>query len=67
MNNQCEKSEVSSSELTVNKNDTIPPSIPFKKVICKVCNIFCDTQKAFNDHMNGRKHRTNVKFISVSY
>ncbi len=67
MNNQSAKPEVSAPEPTANDNNLVPPLIPTKKLNCHVCNVSCNSQQMFDNHVSGRKHQTKVKANSVSY
>jgi hypothetical protein len=61
VNNQSEK-----SELPVNENKIVPPLIPSKKLNCNICNVSCNSQQMFDNHIGGRKHQMKLKSASVS-
>lgn len=44
-----------------------PPLIPTKKLNCNVCNVSCNSQQMFDNHVAGKKHQTKLKLSTVSY
>ena len=67
MNNEAEKLEGSRSESTVNEKPTVPASTSPRKLNCNMCNISCNSQQMFDNHIAGRKHQMKLKSNNVSY
>ncbi|CAF0914720.1 unnamed protein product [Adineta steineri] len=59
-NNQNQKVEVSSSE---EKSTTSLPAI--NKHICHLCNVICNSQQMWDDHINGKRHQTKLKLHNL--
>jgi hypothetical protein len=62
VNNQNEKPEASLSE--INKPSALPLT---NSLICHVCNVTCNSQRMFEDHINGKKHQIKLKLNNVSF
>lgn len=62
MNSKSEKPDVSLSE--TGTTSSLPVA---NNIICHVCNVMCNSQRMFDDHINGKKHQIKFKLQNVSY
>ncbi|CAF3466874.1 unnamed protein product [Rotaria socialis] len=61
VNNESEKSDVTLSELNANETQIEPPVMPPKTLNCNMCNISCNSQQMFENHVSGKKHQAKIK------
>ncbi|CAF4811686.1 unnamed protein product, partial [Rotaria sp. Silwood1] len=61
VNNENEKSEISLPVESINEIQIVPPLIPSKKLNCNMCNISCNSQQMFDNHIAGKKHQMKLK------
>ncbi|CAF1205735.1 unnamed protein product [Rotaria sordida] len=66
VNNENEKSEISVSDEIINEKQIAPPLIPTKKLNCNMCNISCNSQQMFDNHITGKKHQMKLKLSNLS-
>lgn len=66
MNNQGEQTEVKVSETVPVEQPIATPLIPIKKLNCNMCNISCNSQQMFDNHIAGKKHQMKLKQSMVS-
>ncbi|CAF4411771.1 unnamed protein product [Rotaria socialis] len=66
VNNESEKSDVTLSELNANETQIEPPVMPPKTLNCNMCNISCNSQQMFENHVSGKKHQAKIKLNNVS-
>ncbi|CAF4349420.1 unnamed protein product [Rotaria sp. Silwood2] len=66
VNNESEKLEISLSEQTINEKQNVPPLIPSKKLNCNMCNISCNSQQMFDNHIAGKKHQMKIKLSNLN-
>jgi hypothetical protein len=60
---ESEKPAISLSESIVPTS----PLIPSKKINCNMCNVSCNSQQMFDNHIAGKRHLMKVKLNNVSY
>ncbi|CAF2054499.1 unnamed protein product [Rotaria magnacalcarata] len=61
VNNESEKSDVTLSELNANETPVEPLVIQPKTLNCNMCNISCNSQQMFENHVSGKKHQAKMK------
>ncbi|CAF4753921.1 unnamed protein product [Rotaria sp. Silwood1] len=66
VNNENEKSEISLPVESINEIQIVPPLIPSKKLNCNMCNISCNSQQMFDNHIAGKKHQMKLKLSNLN-
>lgn len=67
MNVDSEKSEITMTELNVPEKTVASTLISSKKLNCNMCNISCNSQQMFDNHIAGKRHQMKLKTNNVSY